>query len=168
MKYIFFSILMILASGSLANELPFLSNANTTKPLLQNQQNQSHNWSPEDTKVFGLTEQDVLNQDGDPEGTACSRRHSQGDMSNRWCHAFFVKAADSFLRAKGLSKNPSALLSASIFVPKEYGIDKKPSRSDLVMAEYEIYETIQAQYPSRMTVTVFGDTAMFMNFEQQF
>lgn len=119
-------------------------------------------------KVFGFTEQDVLAHDGDPQGAACSSQHNQGDMSNRWCHAYFVKLTNSYLLSQGVNKQLSAVLSASIFVPKEYLYDLHPSKSDLVMAEYEVFSREKRNRKTRMTMTVFGDKAMFLTFEKQF
>lgn len=118
--------------------------------------------------VFGFTEKDVLTADGDPQGAACSHKHDQGDMSNRWCHAQIVKLADSYMRSKGLNKELSAIFSASIFVPKEYLYDLHPSMSDLVMAEYEIFSHTKQQKTTRMTVTAFADKAVFFTFQKQF
>ncbi|MEK2646184.1 hypothetical protein [Bdellovibrio sp. BCCA] len=124
--------------------------------------------SVQPVRVFGFTEQDVLNADGDPHGQACSNKHNQGDLSNRWCHAYFVKLTDNYLRSKGVNRHLSAVLSASIFIPKEYGYDLHPSPSDLVMAEYEIYSKVQTRRSTRMTVTAFGDKAVFFTLEKRF
>ncbi len=123
---------------------------------------------PQRLTVFGFTEEDVLRADGDPHGEACSSKHNQGDMSNRWCHAYFVKLADSYLREKGVNKEISAILSVSILVPKEFLIDLHPSASDLVMTEYEFYNQTHHRKNTRATITVFGDKAIFMTLQKQF
>lgn len=122
-----------------------------------------------DAKVFGFTEQQVLDMTGDPHGAACSRKHLDGDMANRWCHAQVVKVADSFLREKGVSKNLSALMAASIFVVKEYGIDQHPSKSDLVVSEYEVFNNMRPQQGGvRVTATAFGDNALFFTIKRAY
>ncbi|WP_415063261.1 hypothetical protein [Bdellovibrio sp.] len=117
--------------------------------------------------VFGFTEQQVLEMDGDPNGRACSGRHIQGDMSNRWCHAQVVKFADNYFKYLGFSQPLASMMAAFIFVPKEYLIDLKPSKSDLVISEYELYRT-EDQKRVRITATVFGDKAIFFTFEKKF
>ena len=55
-------------------------------------------------KVFGLSEKDVLEMDGDPNGAACSDAHIRNDMSNRWCHAMIVKVIQETLKKNGDKK----------------------------------------------------------------
>ncbi|UOF02553.1 hypothetical protein [Bdellovibrio reynosensis] len=118
--------------------------------------------------VFGFSEKEVLAMDNDPQGAACSDKHNQGDISNRWCHAYFVKLVDTYLRKQGLNKNLSALLAASIFVPKEFLYDKNPSASDLVIAEYEVFNRFGTKQNTRLTVSLFGDKTVFLTFQKRF
>lgn len=117
--------------------------------------------------VMGLTESFVLEHDGDPHGSACSDSHNQGDLSNRWCHAAVVKVVDRTLQDMGIRKEISALLAASVFLPKEYLIDLHPSKSDLVIADYEVFDSGKARN-TNVAVTVFGDGAVFISLRKKF
>ncbi|MNK07418.1 hypothetical protein D3C87_253320 [compost metagenome] len=120
-------------------------------------------------EVFGFTQQEVLAHDGDtPNGDPCGSKHEQGDLSNRWCHAYFVTLTNKTLRNSGVNKEVSALLAATIFLPKEYLIDQKPSASDLVMADYEIFDAEKNLRRTRMGVTIFGDKTVFLTFYRNF
>lgn len=119
-------------------------------------------------RVFGFTEKDVLAIDGDPNGAACSSKHIHDDYSNRWCHAYFIKLADTYLRSKGVNKHLAALIAASTFVPKEYLYDKNPSMADLAVVEYEVYNSEEPRKPTRVTLTFFGDKTAFVTFERKF
>lgn len=118
------------------------------------------------TRVFGFSHQDVLSFDGDPKGSACSESHKQNDLSNRWCHALYVKIADEKLRDLGVPKTLSALASASIFLPKEYLIDKNPSPADLMIAEYSLYEFDDDS--GKIALSLFGDGATILSLEKTF
>ena len=125
--------------------------------------------NPEDYKtprVFGFSHRDVLSFDGDPNGSACSEAHKQNDLSNRWCHALYVKIVDEKLRDLGVPKSLSALASASIFVPKEYLIDKNPSPADLMIAEYALYEFDDDS--GKIALSLFGDGATILSLEKTF
>lgn len=119
-------------------------------------------------RVFGFTEKDVLAMDGDPNGAACSRRHIHDDYSNRWCHGYFIKLADTYLRSKGVNKHLAAIIAASTFVPKEYLYDKNPSMADLAVVEYEIYRSDNPRKSTRVTMTLFGDKTAFVTMERKF
>jgi len=119
-----------------------------------------------DTTVFVLTHRTVVMIDGDPNGTACSERHKQDDFANRWCHALFVKLTDHKLREWKVPKVISALLSASIFVPKEFMIDKNPSMADLVIAEYPFHEFEDKS--GNVAVSLFADGAAFFSINKSF
>ncbi|WP_347358920.1 hypothetical protein [Bdellovibrio sp.] len=119
-------------------------------------------------RVFGFTEKDVLAMDGDPNGAACSRRHIHDDYSNRWCHAYFIKLADTYLRSHGVNKHVAALIAASTFLPKEYLYDKNPSMADLAVVEYEVYRSDNPRKPTRITMTLFGDKTAFVTIERKF
>lgn len=106
-------------------------------------------------RVFGFSQKEVLTMDGDPNGTACSDRHTHDDLSNRWCHAFFVKLIDGQLRSKGVPMGLSSFISALAFVPKEFFIDKKPSMADLMIAEYPFHEF--ENNSGKIAVTLFAD-----------
>lgn len=116
--------------------------------------------------VFGLTEKQVLEMDGDPNGSACSGAHIRNDFSNRWCHAFIVKLAYETAKLNGVANIAAAMLGASIFVVKEYAIDLHPSKSDLVIADYMIYKS--KNNSESITGTVFGDGMIFINYQKKF
>lgn len=124
--------------------------------------------SPEEFKVFGYSEKEVLEMVDDPNGAACSSKHIHNDMANRWCHGAVVKFIDGNLKAAGVNKHLSALLGASVFLPKEYLIDLHPSKGDLVIADYEIYHVKNAKGSTKATVTVFGDGLVFINLTKKF
>lgn len=105
-------------------------------------------------QVFGLSEQNMLDYDGDSSGTVCSSLHRHGDFSNRWCHAIFIKAVDKYL-SQSVDRKLSVSVSSLIFVVKEYVFDKKPSLSDMAIVEYN-------------NITIFGDGAVFLNFSVDF
>lgn len=117
-------------------------------------------------RTMGLSQKNALIMDGDPNGTACSNRHEQNDISNRWCHSFFVKIVNEKLLEMGMPKYLSALASASIFVPKEFLVDKNPSAADLVIADLELYEF--AENLGRISISVFGDGAAAIGIEKKF
>lgn len=122
----------------------------------------------EDFSVFGYTEKEILNMVDDPNGAACSDKHNHDDMANRWCHGAVVKFIGGNLNAAGLNKTVSALLGASVFLPKEYLIDLHPSKADLVIADYEIYKVKNAKGSTKATITIFGDGMVFLNLEKKF
>lgn len=119
-----------------------------------------------DATVFGLSHRTVVMIDGDPNGTACSERHKQDDYANRWCHALFVKLVDGKLTDLKVPKFISAVLSASIFVPKEFLIDKNPSMADLVIAEYPFHEFEDKS--GNVAVSLFADGAAFFSINKSF
>lgn len=121
-----------------------------------------------DVTVFGFTEREIMNAVDDPNNRACSTQHIHDDLANRWCHGSVVKMIDETLKSKGLNKFASALLSASIFVPKEYLIDLHPSRSDLVISDFEIYKIQDSKGMTKSTVTIFGDGMAFVTLEKNF
>ena len=117
-------------------------------------------------KVFGLSEKDVLEMDGDPNGAACSDAHIRNDMSNRWCHAMIVKVIQETLKKNGVPNIIASLAGASVFVVKEYGYDLKPSKPDLVLADVEVFKSKKGD--KKVTFTAFGDGMFFINFEKKF
>lgn len=117
-------------------------------------------------RVFGLSEKDVLEMDGDPNGAACSAAHIRNDMSNRWCHAIIVKVIQETLKKNGVPNIIASLAGASVFVVKEYGYDLKPSKPDLVLADVEVFKSKKGD--KKVTFTAFGDGMFFINFEKKF
>lgn len=124
--------------------------------------------TPEKFTVFGYSEKEVLEMVDDPNGAACSSKHIHNDMANRWCHGAVVKFIDGNLKAAGMNKVASALLGASVFLPKEYLIDLHPSKGDLVIADYEIFHVKDSKGSNKATVTIFGDGLVFINFTKKF
>jgi hypothetical protein len=96
--------------------------------------------------VFGLTQTNAAAYDGDIRDTACNKRHLQGDMSNRWCHAFLV------------SLNKPVI--GSIMALKEFFWDKNPSASGFVIPDISLYK--------RLNVSVFGDGLVVFSFSDRF
>lgn len=120
-------------------------------------------------RVLGFTEREALAQSGDPDGVAFSKKHTQGDMANRWSHAAVAKAASAAYRQAGFSPFASALLGAAILVPKEFLIDRRPSASDLVIADYQLYGTRSREgSETSVAVSVFGDRALFFALEKRY
>lgn len=124
--------------------------------------------NPEKFTVFGYTEKEVLDMVADPNGEACGSKHIHDDLANRWCHGAVVKFIDGNLRAAGVNKVVSALLGASVFLPKEYLIDLHPSKADLVIADYEIFNVKDSKGSNKATITIFGDGLVFINFTKKF
>lgn len=123
----------------------------------------------EEFRVFGFSEKEVLSFVDDRINTsACSIDHIHGDLANRWCHGAVVKVIDETLKANGVSKIISALLSASFFIPKEYLIDMNPSKSDLVISDFEMFNYQNAKGGIKGTITLFGDGMLFLNFNKKF
>jgi hypothetical protein len=120
-------------------------------------------------RVMGLTEREALARSGDPDGDVFSAKHAQGDIANRWTHAAVVKSASAAFAEAGFGKLASALLGAAIMLPKEYLIDRRPSASDLVIADYALFQSGNRQRgESRMFLSVFGDGALFLSYEKSF
>lgn len=119
-------------------------------------QKESSEWGP--FSVMGYTEKQVMEMVNNPNGQACSEKHNQGDLANRYCHASVVKAIDRSLQYYGVSRSLSALLAGAVFLPKEYLLDKNPSKSDLVIADYAILDKSR----TRIEVTAFADGAVFV------
>lgn len=115
-------------------------------------------------RTMGFTEKEVLGLVGDEQGATCSKKHLQGDLANRWCHASVVKVIDRSLRAQGISPVLAALAGAAFFVPKEFLIDKNPSASDLVAADLEAYQNKN----TKVEVSIFGDGAIFITLNKRF
>lgn len=117
-------------------------------------------------KVFGLTQKNAVSMDGDPNGTACSKRHYNDDISNRWCHSIFVKIVDTKLRDLGVPKSLAALAAGSIFLPKEFLIDQNPSPADLMIADFGLYQF--AENSGNVSISLFGDGATILSIEKTF
>lgn len=117
-------------------------------------------------RVFGMTEQEVLEINGDPNGSTCSEAHNQGDLSNRWCHASIVKAVKVFLQVQGFSEIIANLLADAVFLPKEYLMDLHPSMSDLAFVEHTVYRSKDKN--TRVHATVFWDGATYIVFQKRF
>ena len=118
-----------------------------------------------DIKVFGYTEKEVMDYVSDPNGHACSTQHIHGDLANRWCHAMIVKIIDETLKSYDINKFASGILAASVFLPKEYLIDLHPSKADLVISDFKVFQNKDSKNSSSATVTVFGDGMIFINFK---
>lgn len=116
--------------------------------------------------VFGLTEKQVLEMDGDPNGAACSKAHIRNDYSNRWCHAYFVKLTYETAKKYGVPNILAGMLGASIFVVKEYAIDLHPTKADLVIADYTLFESKNKK--EKISGTIFGDKMVFITYEKKF
>ncbi len=76
------------------------------------------NYDGKPVRVFGLSEKEVLNMIGDQNGKACSSMHEQGDLGNRWCHAYVVKKISENLKQNGINPYMADLIGASFFIPK--------------------------------------------------
>ncbi len=126
----------------------------------------SHEAQTTESRVMGFAQKDILSLDGDPNGSACSDQHKQNDLSNRWCHALFVKIANERLSKIGLTGVVSSILSASIFLPKEYMIDQKPSLADLVISEIELMEF--SEKSGNLALSIFGDGAFVVSLYKTF
>lgn len=125
----------------------------------------------EPLRVFGFTEEEALLHSGEPserQGAACSSLHKHGDLANRWCHAYFADLTDKFLLSRGFSKGLSLMIAASIFIPKEYLVDKKASPSDIVTSEIAVYDRVKANKRTSVTMTAFGDGVAIISLEKQF
>lgn len=116
--------------------------------------------------VFGLTEKNALELDGDPNGNACESNHNHDDYSNRWCHAFFDKLVSEVAKKHGIPNVVASLMGASIFIVKEYAIDQNPSMPDLVVTDFEIYKT--EKNSKSLNATVFGDGMVFITYKRSF
>jgi len=121
-------------------------------------------------RVFGLTEKESLILSGDEHGSACtSGIHDHGDMANRWCHASVSKFVSGLLREGGQSRNVAGAAGLGVFLAKEYGFDKKASPSDIVLADYELYDSARVpggadrRQRTFLGLSVFGDGAAFIN-----
>jgi len=124
---------------------------------------------PEPFRVFGFSEREALAQSGDPDGEAFSKLHTQGDMANRWSHAAVAKSAAGVLRQAGFRPWTASLLGAAILLPKEFGIDKRPSRSDLVIADFPLFSFGRRERAhSAASLSLFGDGALFVSLEARF
>jgi hypothetical protein len=120
-------------------------------------------------RVFGFSEREALAQSGDPDGDVFSRLHTQGDMANRWSHAAVVKTAAGLLQQAGFGPWVSSLLGASILLPKEFAIDRRPSRSDLVIADLPLFSAGRPERAhSAAFLSIFGDGAVFLALEARF
>jgi hypothetical protein len=120
-------------------------------------------------RVFGFTEREALEQSGDPDGSAFSKKHTQGDLANRWAHAAVVKMVQGGFSAAGFGKWSSALLAASIMLPKEFLIDRSPSGSDLVIADVPVLRSgSRNRGETAVFVSLFGDGAVFLSLQKGF
>jgi hypothetical protein len=120
-------------------------------------------------RVFGFTEREALEASADPYGNVWSSKHTQGDMANRWSHAAIVKVASTALGDVGLGRLASALLGATILLPKELIIDRRPSASDLVIADLPLYHSFKPRGDeTRASLSLFGDGAFFFTYEKKF
>lgn len=123
----------------------------------------------EEFRVFGFSEKEALDFVGDRRNDrACSPDHIHDDLANRWCHGAVVKVVDETLKANGVNKIISALLSASVFLPKEYLIDLHPSKADLVISDLEMFNLKDSIGGVKGTITIFGDGMVFLNFNKKF
>lgn len=124
---------------------------------------------PEPFRVFGFSEREALAQSADPDGEAFSKLHAQGDMANRWSHAAIAKSAAGVLQQAGLKPWAASLLGAAILLPKEFGIDRRPSRSDLVIADFPLFSFGRRERAhSAASLSLFGDGALFVSLEARF
>ncbi|RPJ75289.1 MAG: hypothetical protein EHM20_09180 [Alphaproteobacteria bacterium] len=123
----------------------------------------------EEFRVFGFSEKEVLEFVGDKKNErACTPDHIHDDLANRWCHGAVVKVIDETLKANGVNKIISALVSASFFLPKEYLVDLHPSKADLVISDFEMFNLQDAKGGVKGTITIFGDGMVFFNFNKKF
>ena len=116
--------------------------------------------------ILGFTQKEALRASGDYIGyNACSLKHIQGDIANRWCHGAFVKALESTLIENlHINKYVANLLSASVFLPKEYLIDLHPSPSDLSIIDFPLYSDTN----SIVELTLFGDGVFYIKVNKKF
>ena len=123
----------------------------------------------EEIRVFGLRKEDVLMPVyGEQYDNPCGKPHIRNDMANRWCHALWVKTISKSLQQQGMNKYLADILGASYFLPKEYIFDKKPSMGDLVLSEVEVYHNKSDKTEDTVTVTIFGDGVVYINYRRRF
>lgn len=115
--------------------------------------------------VMGMSESSAVQMSGDPYGSAFT--HDHGDVANRWAHASVATMVRESLRGFGVQGTVAALIGAAVFVPKEMLIDQNPSASDFVV-DFELYRQTKGRSVSSMSVTVFGDGAVFLGMWRTF
>jgi hypothetical protein len=115
--------------------------------------------------IMGMSEQSALQISGDPDGNAFD--HDHGDIANRWSHASIAAMARETLRGAGVPGPIAVLMGASILVPRELLIDDNPSASDLAL-DLELYRQAHGPRASSVSVTVFGDGAVFLGMWRRF
>jgi hypothetical protein len=120
---------------------------------------------PDGFKVFGYTEQDVLNADGDPRGNACTDLHNHEDLSNRWCHGIITRLVQKGLEEAKIDPITSSIAGCLVFVPKEFLIDMKPTYGDLVCVspDVKLYQDKNKTTKAVVNVTVYGDGHTSLN-----
>lgn len=121
-------------------------------------------------RVFGMTEKEALILSNDEHGSACTGPiHDHGDMANRWCHASVSKFVSALLREGGSSRALAGAAGLGVFVAKEYGFDRVASPSDIVLADFELYDSARSprgavrRQRTFLGLSVFGDGATFFN-----
>lgn len=119
---------------------------------------------PETIKVMGLTEREALELSNDPNGEACSNKHNQGDVANRWCHTVIVDYVNRGLMKAGVNPIVSHVAASAFFLPKEFLYDKNPSLSDMGAPDITVYNKNHA----KVTVTPFADGAVFVTVDKRF
>ena len=115
--------------------------------------------------IMGMSESMAVGMSGDPYGNAFT--HDHGDIANRWSHATVAAMVRESLRGVGVQGLAATLIGASVFVPKEMLIDQNPSASDFVV-DFELYRQTSGRSVSSMSVTVFGDGAVFLGMWRTF
>ncbi len=119
---------------------------------------------PEAIKVMGMTEREALAFSNDPNGEACSDKHNQGDVANRWCHTVIVDYVNRGLMKAGVNPIVSHVAASAFFLPKEFLYDKNPSLSDIGAPDITVYNKNHA----KVTVTPFADGAVFVTVDKRF
>ena len=116
-----------------------------------------------EVKVMGITEKEAVLMSNDPGGEACSNKHNQGDVANRWCHAVIVDYINRGLMSAGVNPIVSHVAASAFFLPKEYLYDKNPSLSDMGGPDITVYE----KNNSKVTITPFADGAVFVTVDKR-
>ena len=126
-------------------------------------------YKPEEMTVIGMNRDTALSMSGtfiegqvendDP----CSKRHNVGDVSNRWCHAYFSGLAHSILKENGYNEYVAHAGGLLVFMLKELG-DVNYDWSDINTAPIggQINETTSSY------VTLMMDGSFHLYFSKKF
>ncbi len=125
-------------------------------------------------RALGMTEQDALRASGDRSailtgnGSAFTKEHQHGDLANRWSHAAVAQIVGAASEEMGANRALAALAGASVFLVKEYGYDRRPSPSDLVITGDVYRSSFPDGTGTTLSLSGFADGAMFGYLERRF